>query len=158
MTRLPARSAEPRTVAAAIPVYGTITLTAGAGSGTALVMRTDPAVTRHWEPRKVVTPELGGGSTTLDWGMYAVDCLIELAWRGTGQWLDLDDVRQLVKWRAAQGSTYRFQDAGEGDDFVVEILSFDEVRAFGQPRLYTAALWLHVLTMTTLLGQPYTGS
>jgi hypothetical protein len=123
--------------------------------GETLRMTSDPdGVTDDWLARKSTQTGLGGVVTTQDFGRFAADCTRTLVWNR--QVLDRDVIRQLDAWYGSPGSTLRYLD-GEDNDWTVEIMAVVPERVFGQPRLYTCRLVLHVLAMTTLRGEGYLG-
>lgn len=140
----------------AIPTIGGITLTPLIPAGAALQMTTDPdSIVDAWGPRKFTEAGLEGASTTQDFGQFAVDCKRTLGWRR--QMLDVVAIRTLRSWMATTGSTYRYED-DEGNDWTVELVPpFSANRVFGLDRLYTCTLTLHVLAMTHLYAETYTG-
>lgn len=141
-----------------IPSYGTIVLTPIGANPLpgALTVTTDPdGYARTWPKRRSEHPGLEGTLTTQDFGRFARDCTLRLSW-STSQPLNKTAVQQLKTWEGQASSAYRLQD-GEGNDWTVELVGFEERRIFGQPDLYYGTLDLRVLTMALYLGQPYTG-
>lgn len=140
------------------PTYGLVTMTPVSAnpSPSPVTFTTDPdKYTRTWKKRMSVHQGIEGTVTTQDFGRVARDCQLDLEW-GRGQILTKAVVRAVKTWEGVRESLYRFQD-WEGNDFTVEILSFQEEAIFPSVDLYTARLSLQVVEMAVYLGDVYTG-
>jgi hypothetical protein len=116
---------------------------------------TDPATyERQWPKRVSEHPGIGGSLTIQDFGRFAKDKLLTLQ-SGQGQYIEKTLVQDLDAMAGTKGATYTLTDWA-GNQFTVFILAFDPQPTF-LGTLFTYAMRLRVLAITSLWGQAYTG-
>lgn len=134
---------------------GTVVLTALAPSGAQTVtFDYDPEETKFPWPERVAVIEGINTTTVQQWAPRAGDCSVVM--RSGKQWITRATALAMYQNRALRGATFTYEDS-EGNEATVMVEHFEAWQARGMPALYEWEATLRVLSLTALLGAPYTG-
>lgn len=122
----------------------------------AVQLSTDPEVydPLDWPKRFSSFEGAGGSVTNQDFGLFAADLQATLA-SGKNGLLDTATVKLLQAKYRQKGVAVTVKD-GVGNEFVALMRHFKPTRAFAD--LWRYEMTLQVVSITTLLGDAYTGS
>jgi hypothetical protein len=118
-------------------------------------LSTDPEIYEplNWQKRYSIHQAIGGALTIQDFGLKMKDNTIKLA-TSTGQYLDTATVQSLHAQYQTRGATFAFVD-WMGNNMTVFWESF--IPIIHRPGLYRYKADLHVLSISQLWGQAYSG-